>query len=112
MMDDIQEQVERDLSLIAGNLDSAFPDCAPVMIIAVGQKGHIENKTIANIMADYRGHVTFTGPIVEKAHIFLAMFGYQVQWHRGAQMKYTLCGSARLLSAHERMAGYQRGDLL
>ncbi len=111
-MRDIQTEVERDLSLIAGNLDSAFPDCAPVMIIAVGQQGFIEHRVIANVMVDYLGNVTFRGPVNDKAHLFLHLFGYRVEWHRGAPMTYTLCGSAKSLSAHERMSARERGDLL
>ncbi len=102
-MTDIQERVEHDLSLIAGNLDSAFPDCAPVMLIAVGQQGFIENRVIANLMVDYAGHVTFTGPVVEKAYLLLYLFNYEVQWHRGAPMICTLAGAARRLSAHEKL---------
>jgi hypothetical protein len=111
-MTDIQTAVEHDLSHIAGNLDSAFPECAPVFIIAVGQEGFIENRIIANIMVDYLGNVTFRGPVNDKAHLFLHLFDYRVEWHRGAPMTYTLCGCARRLSAHERMVGRQRGDLL
>ncbi|GAW36990.1 hypothetical protein RA2_04065 [Roseovarius sp. A-2] len=111
-MTDIQTAVEHDLSLIAGNLDSAFPECAPTMIIATGQQGFIEHRVIANIMVDYAGHVTFTGPVVEKAYLFLHLFNYEVRWHRGAPMTYTLCGCARRLSAHEQMKALERGDLL
>ena len=102
-MTDIQTEVEYDLSLLAARLDVIFPYYAPIMLIATGQDLYIEDRVIANLMADYEGRITFSGVVIRKSYILLARFGYRVEYQRGVPMVCTLCGAARRLSAHERM---------
>ena len=105
------KDIQTDLSKIAGNLDAAFPQHAPIVLFATAQEGHIENDVISSLFADYGGRVRCGGPVIEKAYAFLLLLGYDLKWHEGAKMAFAVSGAAKGLSAHERIACIGKGRI-
>jgi len=97
------KDIQTDLCRIAGNLDAAFPEYAPIVLYATAQEGHIDNNVLASIFADYDGSVTCRGPVLDKAYALLLMMGYELKWHEGAKMEFAVSGAGKGLSAHERI---------
>jgi hypothetical protein len=95
--------IQTDLCKVAGNLDAAFPEHAPIVLFATAQERHIDNNVISSLFADYSGRVRCNGPVIEKAYAILLMLGYGLKWHEGAKMAYAVSGSAKGLCAHERI---------
>lgn len=95
--------IQTDISRVAAGLDAAFPDLAPIVLYATGQEGHIERGVISSLFADYGGHIHCKGAVIERAQASFRLRGYEFRWHEGAKMAYATSGSAKGLSAHERV---------
>ena len=99
--DEIEDQIEIDLTLAAAWCEYKFPSVRPIVLFAACQHG--KSGELALVMADYLSTTTRKGPIVEEAYRAMTALGYKFDWRPCVGVEFVLTVSTSNISNHERL---------